>query len=984
MEHTPPTSTSRSRPALPSAWSLALRCSRWVTDVPHGALAGALAGVFVLQALFLVAPSTAATVAGHDGGAGVPSLAEGSTAACVEDEQTLCLAKGRFEVQVDWTDFDGNDGSGLTVPLPSDSSGLFYFFDSSNIEMLVKVLDGCILNDRFWVFFAATTNVRFTLSVRDTETGMVKGYENPLGNAADAVTDTSAFATCDGANASNAFSRSTLDLLPLRRRGAGRSPVPRPTQGALPTVGPLATARPVTLTAAAADESVRDAASTCVADEFSHCLNQGRFRIEVDWRDFQGNTGVGRSADIPGSSDSGLFTFFDPDNLEMLIKVLDGCTLNDRFWVFFAATTNVGFEVRVTDTLTNTVKTYANELGQPANAITDTSAFATCDGTPQPPDLVLDAEEQNRASADLPIEGGSVTATADDGTVYSLTFPPGALNQPETISLTPAAAATDSLGEVLAAVLLEPSGLQFLEPARLEIELTPEADLDPGELVGFRANGDGTGFFLTGVGTDGLSATLDVPHFSAAGVGRVDDPFSAFCPFELLEASLPASSLARLRLEILTMALIAGCVDDDPLVAGQIVADIFEEWYLEAVLPATQQAAQDPEASIRHALGRANEWLRTLNTDPLAQELGAADRLRLPFPCPGGSCVFLEEAAVQTAESLLESLRLAVAQADSRCLSEGLNDDLATLEWIDLGNVLVTQGNPQFQDAESVWRSAPEPLEIKTCGLQKLRWQVGESSESENPRAFLLLEVPEDIEITGHDGSGREITLDPGGNPFHRPTFLAIGDIEVDPSVNAKPQVTPLEGGDLGLSATTFFPRSGDMILRSDLQVHSIDLNGRWLIESLSTENNCEPPAPVPPDELATVGQETTVLTVRLDDSFDKPLSGPLVHDSLDQPFRFELGPESSTTAAFCQLFNTDTCEAIGVCEPGDDAVPLFCRERRLVRGAIDDDSGDRVTAKARFLDELTYDFLPGGSVEDAVLVTESCEGINQIVATRQ
>ena len=49
-----------------------------------------------------------------------------------------------------------------------------------------------------------------------------------------------------------------------------------------------------------------------------------------------------------------------------------------RFWVFYAATTDVGFTVTVTDLLTGTSKTYANPLGQAADAVTDTSAFATC------------------------------------------------------------------------------------------------------------------------------------------------------------------------------------------------------------------------------------------------------------------------------------------------------------------------------------------------------------------------------------------------------------------------------------------------------------------------------------------------------------------------------------------------------------------------------------------------------------------------------
>jgi len=115
---------------------------------------------------------------------------------CTRGPRTLCLNDGRFRVEVEWRDFQGNTGSGRVVPFAADDSGLFWFFAAENWEMLVKVLDGCGVNDRFWVFAAATTNVEYTLRVTDTATGNGKSYFNPLGNSAAAITDTTAFATC--------------------------------------------------------------------------------------------------------------------------------------------------------------------------------------------------------------------------------------------------------------------------------------------------------------------------------------------------------------------------------------------------------------------------------------------------------------------------------------------------------------------------------------------------------------------------------------------------------------------------------------------------------------------------------------------------------------------------------------------------------------------------------------------------------------------
>lgn len=112
------------------------------------------------------------------------------------DVDTLCLNESRFEVEVEWTDFAGENGIGQVVPFSSDDSGLFYFFDADNWELLVKVLRGCNLNDHYWVFSAATTDVEYTLRVTDTLTGQTRSYFNPLGTAAEAVTDVTAFATC--------------------------------------------------------------------------------------------------------------------------------------------------------------------------------------------------------------------------------------------------------------------------------------------------------------------------------------------------------------------------------------------------------------------------------------------------------------------------------------------------------------------------------------------------------------------------------------------------------------------------------------------------------------------------------------------------------------------------------------------------------------------------------------------------------------------
>ena len=261
--------------------------------------------------------------------------------ACSDGEDRLCLAQGRFKVEVSWQDSSGNSGSAYAVTAPSDDSGLFWFFNENNWEMMVKVLDGCAVNDRFWVFAAATTDVRYTLRVTDSVTGYVKTYENASGNAAEAITDSDALPVCSSPAAAGAGGR------PLQKSA---------TVPSLPT----------------------KVEGSCVASDSVMCLGNGRFRVEVDWRDFQNRTGSGNVVPF-GSQDSGLFWFFQESNWEMLVKVLDGCSQNGHFWVFGAATTNVEYTLKVTDTETGLTRSYFNPLGTSAPAITDTSALS-CDG----------------------------------------------------------------------------------------------------------------------------------------------------------------------------------------------------------------------------------------------------------------------------------------------------------------------------------------------------------------------------------------------------------------------------------------------------------------------------------------------------------------------------------------------------------------------------------------------------------------------------
>ena len=120
---------------------------------------------------------------------------QGGANACVPGLTTLCLAGGRFQVQVTWRNAQGQVGAGNAVSLTADT-GYFWFFSASNVEMVVKLLSTCAINQRFWVFAGGLTDVSVTMTVTDTANGTLKVYTNALGTPFQPIQDTGAFATC--------------------------------------------------------------------------------------------------------------------------------------------------------------------------------------------------------------------------------------------------------------------------------------------------------------------------------------------------------------------------------------------------------------------------------------------------------------------------------------------------------------------------------------------------------------------------------------------------------------------------------------------------------------------------------------------------------------------------------------------------------------------------------------------------------------------
>jgi hypothetical protein len=250
-----------------------------------------------------------------------------------ETGQGICLNQSRFRVEVSWRDHQGNTGAGHSVPLTDDTAS-FWFFTPSNVELLVKVLDGRPVNGKFWVFYGSLSDVEYEIRVEDTLTGDLRTYKNPAGTLASRA-DVLAFPPSAGARETVT---AALEEIPV----VGRS-----------TVEPLSP--PI----------------ACHSSETALCL-QPLYQVTVELVDPL--TGADRQARaVPFSQESGAFWFFDEKNLELFVKVLDGTEINGRAWVFHGALTDVEYTITVRD-LMGAEWTYHNPRGR-MHSGADTSAL---------------------------------------------------------------------------------------------------------------------------------------------------------------------------------------------------------------------------------------------------------------------------------------------------------------------------------------------------------------------------------------------------------------------------------------------------------------------------------------------------------------------------------------------------------------------------------------------------------------------------------
>lgn len=155
---------------------------------------------------------------------------------------------------------------------------------------------------------------------------------------------------------------------------------------------------------------------------------------------------------------------------------------------------------------------------QPESDAADMSWIFETPADPIQVAVTLDSDKAVEAL--IPVEGGALSATGADGTVYTLEIPSGALLNETTISLTPVGsiAGMPFGGEQTYAVQLGPEGLFLYDIAILTI--TPAEDLPLSEQIVFGYLEDGKDLILAAPVVDSNEIKIQVLHFSGNGVTK--------------------------------------------------------------------------------------------------------------------------------------------------------------------------------------------------------------------------------------------------------------------------------------------------------------------------------------------------------------------------------------------------------------------------------------------------------------------------------
>ena len=241
---------------------------------------------------------------------------------------------------------------------------------------------------------------------------------------------------------------------------------------------------------------------------------------------------------------------------------------------------------------------------------------------PDPLNISITLDEAQSAEASFPVEGGTLSTQAADGTLFLLTIPPDALLNETLIRMTPVTAVSGiPFGEELTyAVQLEPEGLSLNNFATLKITPVQEIPLDQQIFFGYTANGQN--LVLAPPVVDSHDITIQLLHFSGYGVTK-----GLLADIEPVRARIGGDAEARLQSQVAEQLTrerqrqLLGGGESEGL--GEIMDQAFSQ-YEEQVLKPRLAAAGESCAAGRLALQTLLGYERQKQLLGIGDEVGLA------------------------------------------------------------------------------------------------------------------------------------------------------------------------------------------------------------------------------------------------------------------------------------------------------------------------------------------------------------------------